>query len=293
MHIPPVTYAFDLDIQDECMRRFILHELASCGIRHLVVSSLTFREILRDFRYMDKLLIELEAEGMSFVDSHAIFGGTNDLLHHGDMYKHYSLLRKLQINLAAGMGVDTITFHPGNDSADLEYSIDQLMDNVKRNLDEILPEAEKCGVTVCIENSWNIMSSPEGLLEIKKDFPTDTLGFCFDSGHANLLSPNAAPFDDSNARQRWALRGKEVQWEDRALEKMLPHVVNCHLHDNNAVIDQHLPPGAGSVDWKKTSALLKKAPRLKCIQCEVAMMQCGMDAASLSNIFNSMFAQEQ
>ena len=54
---------------------------------------------------------------------------------------------------------------------------------------------------------------------------------------------------------------------------MLPHVVNCHLHDNNGLTDQHLNRGAGTVDWPKVLSLLKTAPRLKVIQSEVIPMR--------------------
>ena len=71
-------------------------------------------------------------------------------------------------------------------------------------------------------------------------------------------------------RQFWKTVGvDEPEWDDRILEKMLPHVVNCHLHDNNGIVDQHYNPGRGTVDWKHIVGLLKQAPRLQVIQSEV------------------------
>ena len=62
--------------------------------------------------------------------------------------------------------------------------------------------------------------------------------------------------------------GETPDWDDPILEKMLPHIVNCHLHDNDGFEDSHKLCGKGNVDWKKVISLLKTAPRLKNIQCE-------------------------
>jgi sugar phosphate isomerase/epimerase len=52
---------------------------------------------------------------------------------------------------------------------------------------------------------------------------------------------------------------------------MLPEIVNCHLHDNDGSSDAHMTPGKGTIDWKKVISLLKRAPKLQAIQCEVLM----------------------
>ena len=63
--------------------------------------------------------------------------------------------------------------------------------------------------------------------------------------------------------------GKTPEWDDHILEKMLPHVVNCHLHDNHGILDDHIVPGLGNVDWDHVIPLLKTAPRLQVVTCEV------------------------
>ena len=76
----------------------------------------------------------------------------------------------------------------------------------------------------------------------------------------------------------WALNTpedfKDVMLENnrRALE-LLPYIVTCHLHDNNGLEDQHLPPGQGTIDWAELASALKKAPRLKSIQSETSLIQ--------------------
>ena len=277
------------------MRPFIMQEIASAGIKHIVLTNTLMKEILVDINMVQTLQQEAAAAGLSFVDSHALFGMTYDLMNYGDsLHKHRTMLNKLQLNIAAEMGVKTITFHPGNEAARPETPLSTLRDNVKRSLEDMLPEAEKCGVTICIENSWNQISVPKPLWEIRNAFPTEHLGFCYDSGHANIMSGKGRHDPNNAAIARWKVRGfDEVDWNDHILEDLLDGVVNCHLHDNNAVSDQHLPPGQGNIDWKNIASLLKRAPRLKCIQSEVKIVQGGISFSKLSGIFNHIFNDEE
>ncbi len=277
------------------MRPFIMQEIASAGIKHIVLTNSLMKDILGDINLVQTLQQEAAAAGLSFVDSHALFGMTYDLMNYGDsLHKHRMMLNKLQLNIAAEMGTNTITFHPGNEAGRTEIPLSTLMDNVKRSLDDMLPEAEKCGVTICIENSWNQISVPKPLWEIKNAFPSEYLGFCYQSGHANIMSGQGRNDPNNAAIARWKARGfDEVDWNNHILEDLLPGVVNCHLHDNNAVNDQHLPPGQGNINWKNIASLLKRAPRLKCIQSEVKIVQGGIPLSKLPGIFNDIFNNEE
>ena len=66
---------------------------------------------------------------------------------------------------------------------------------------------------------------------------------------------------------------------------MLPHVVNCHIHDNMGQVDEHVLPGKGNIDWVKISSLLKQAPRLKNIQSETG---CFGDAVSIKETVEAL-----
>ena len=287
----PITYIFEFEKVEQDLWPFFMREFAAAGAGHLVLTQGLMMELLKDYRTIPSLKQEMANAGLSFVDSHAVFGGAYDLQNYNDeMQELRSLAYRAQLRIAAEMGVDTITFHPGNDIADLDKPIEKLLDNVRANLEQLLPEAEKCGVTICLENSWNIMSTPEYLLRIMNEFPTGRLGLCYDSGHANIMSGAGAGNQENGAIRRWAARGLEVKWNDHILEDMLPHVVNCHIHDNDGVKDLHLPPGQGCIDWKHIAQLLKKAPRLKCIQSEVKVLKNNVSIPSLCNTFNSMFA---
>ena len=63
-------------------------------------------------------------------------------------------------------------------------------------------------------------------------------------------------FLNSKAYQAWG--NVNPSFDDKILEKMLPFVVNCHLHDNDGIWDLHGNVGTGSIDWKHIVALLEK-----------------------------------
>ncbi len=286
----PLTYVCDMGAATEGLRPYIMHLFAECGAKHLVLSCWLMEEILKDGRLVSKVMAEAASEGLSFVDAHALYGAFYDLRTVDESRLHHIiLLDKLQIAICAEMGVKTITMHPGADATNPEMPLEKQTDNVIRTLDAILPEAEACGVTICIENSWSRLSCPNNLLKIKSRFPTDALGFCYDSGHANILSSKAKQYEQCSARDRWTVPyGIEPEWEDQALEKMQPHIVNCHLHDNHAQRDEHDLPGTGTVDWKHVIDGLYASPRLKCIQCEVLPLRSKVTIPALCRTFDEL-----
>ncbi len=285
----PLTYAFNYSHCDEILRQYIFHSFAESGAKHLVVTNDMMGVLLANGNMVAKYMEEVAAEGLDFVDSHALFGGFYDLRTVDKASrKHAVELHKLQIAIVAEMGITSITIHPGADGLNPEIPLETQTENVIRTLDEVLPVAESFGVTVCIENSWSRLSRPNNLLNIKSRFPTDALGFCYDSGHANVLSSNAKQYEECAARERWSIYGLEPEWEDQALEKMLPHIVNCHLHDNDAKSDQHRLPGDGTVDWKHVMGGLAKAPRIQCIQCEVSAIKNKISLPTLCRTFDNL-----
>ncbi|MBO5644049.1 MAG: sugar phosphate isomerase/epimerase [Lentisphaeria bacterium] len=262
----PVTYLFIGD--DENALRSTLPEFAANGVKNVVLCDLLISAIMKKYSFADTIRKYLDLTGVKFVDSHAPFGPYIDMNVPEPSRRREMILRqKLALNIAASFGVDTMTIHIGNDARFPEVPLERQTELVCEALSELLPEAEKCGITICIENIWFRINTPDMLLKIKSHFPTPNLGFCYDAGHANLMT-NGRAFADGAASKAWGMFGETPDWDDPILEKMLPHIVNCHLHDNDGFEDSHQLCGKGSVDWKKVVSLLKTAPRLKNIQCE-------------------------
>ena len=271
MDLPITFYAHFPDFS-EATRRMVMREFAANGAKHLILNDQMFKVLMQDSSLEKKFLQEMEAEGLSFVDAHAPNNAMLDLNCPDESFRGEMIARhKLALYIAASMGVETLTIHCGLDFVTASVPLKTHIDRTKAALDKILPEAEACGVIVAIENIWTPNCQPDVLLDIKNEFPTEYLGLCYDSGHANLIDKNHVHcFNQTQNDWLKILKLDEVRWEDRALEKMLPHVVNCHLHDNDGSSDQHERIGTGNVDWKHIKSLLLQAPRLKSIQSEMA-----------------------
>ncbi len=100
-------------------------------------------------------------------------------------------------------------------------------------LDEIAPVAKEMGITICIENLYetvagHIVEGPccdarkavERIDRFNEKFHAQVLGFCFDTGHANLVGID---FEDFIVRLDYRL-------------KVL------HIHDNDGTADLHQIP---------------------------------------------------
>ena len=288
----PVSFLFDFGQTNEKTRPYFMHEFAANGAKHLVLSNTLISEVMKDYTMQKTLLDEMAAEGLTFADAHATFGPMRDLICPVEEARPQMLLRqKLTLQILADMGVNTITIHTGNETHYPGYDLEVMYDCMKRSLDELLPVAEKLGIVICIENIWNQINTPERLLGIKKEFPTDALGFCYDSGHANLCAKGYLHEGDKSIhRAAWKkITGEDPVWDDQICEKMSPYIVTCHLHDNNGGTDQHQLPGNGNIDWEKICSLLQSAPRLKYIQSEVNVVGNQIRVADLCKKFKELF----
>jgi sugar phosphate isomerase/epimerase len=98
--------------------------------------------------------------------------------------------------------------------------------------------ARPLGVSLLVENIPNDISEPEKLVELIKTLHYDDLGFCFDTGHAHMMS---------SVHQAFGVM------EDR--------IRSTHVHDNKRDRDEHLWPGEGNIDWNQTVQSLRTAPQ--------------------------------
>lgn len=283
----PVTYLFNWGLIESALRPWVLHEFAANGAENLVLSDTLLRQMYMDRTLADTLRREMAAEGLSFADAHASFGIYLDLNcpvpeARGEMISRL----KTQLYMIHSMGVKTVTIHTGNETQYPEYDLEVQFECIKRSLDELLVLAEELQIVINIENIWHRLNTPERLLALKEAFPTDSLGFCFDAGHANLMRNVPEHSPESRPCKAWG--ELTPAWDDHILEKMLPHVVSCHLHDNDGINDLHGNIGSGTVDWKKTMDLLEKAPRLQVIQCEASPVRARTAIRELCETFRNL-----
>lgn len=269
----PLTHFFPWDMGGDTARPYFMREFAEAGAKHLVLTDFLLRRALAEPGFVGTLRGEMADAGLGFVDAHAPFGAVEDLNTPDASGRRLMLARQAAVlETLPLLGVSTCTFHVGNlgEGADVEACHDL----AARALERLLPTAEACGVTLCVENSWGLATTPARLLDLLARFDSPHLGICYDSGHANLVAHGHG------------FPGVEPDGE--VLEKLLPRVVTCHLHDNDGENDQHRMPGAGTVDWTRTMALLARAPRLACVQNEVIASWHRIPVATLCQAFAAL-----
>jgi len=114
----------------------------------------------------------------------------------------------------------------------------------RRMVDALLPEAEKLGVRIAIENTRN---EPDQLQSLFECYRSENVGLCFDSGHAQMAG------------------------HMEILEIFLDRLFLVHLHDNYGKEDDHNPPGQGIINWGPLMQSVLRAGRLKTITLEIGL----------------------
>ena len=272
MHNIPVTHFFHIEGVPKELQKVFLREYAANGVKHIVLTDAMILNIMTDANEKKFYRELLDSTPVTYLDSHAPFGLEFELSHpekHLHKQKVYRLL--LAMEIASEFGIKTMTMHTGG----IKYPSISLQEHISEmlfTLEELLPAAKALDLTLCLENVWHSTNTPEVLLELLSKFPGEkNLGLCFDAGHANLMGGKTIlSYPESKTMQSWKMLGKLPPLDENILEKMLPYIVNCHLHDNDGSEDNHSIPGNGTVNWKKVMTTLSKAPRLKCIQNETS-----------------------
>ena len=115
---------------------------------------------------------------------------------------------------------------------------EKIMPLFRAELDRLVPELEKEGVELALENLPYFEAFPdEDQMEtIAKDYPR--VRAWFDTGHARV-----------RASFGWSPSGAEV------LKRQLPYLAGCHLNDVRDFEDDHFAVGFGKVDFAALSAL--------------------------------------
>lgn len=136
--------------------------------------------------------------------------------------------------LAAALGADRIVFH----CSAFPFLRGAYLDNWAGLCGEFYTKlAGECGLVICVENSMDL--DPEPICALLRETSEDQVQVCLDIGHAHYAR---APLE---------------AWFERLGDRL-----GClHLSDNNGQFDDHLPLGAGSVDWAMVDRLWRQLGR--------------------------------
>jgi len=276
----------DADIRPR-MERFV-----SSGQKKLVIGDKWCDRLLADRGFAKFLEDAFEKSGCVAAGSHAPYWETRGVKidsFTGDresrfVKKHLELIELL----ASEFGVRTYTMHIGwlPDGMTREAYMEQVI----RGLEILLPQAEKHGVTIALENAFSPMSGVDALTRYVKHFSSPHLGVCLDVGHANISMRTASKTAETiklDTIQR--MNDTFLFCDGRMEESLKPFIVVAHLHDNDGLSDTHDMPMTGKVDWTTVLGILGGAPRLAGVEDEASPR--GMTPEAVAEVYDRLFAE--
>lgn len=139
------------------------------------------------------------------------------------------------VELASRLNANSLVVHAGSYPGDLPSNLmNKARDQLHRSLSELAKVAVNSGVTIGVENKQEsedreLVLYPDEHLEIVKAFSDQGVKAVLDIGHAHTANCNLTDYAS-------LLNGQ---------------IVELHLHDNNGVSDDHLPLGAGNIDFER------------------------------------------
>jgi sugar phosphate isomerase/epimerase len=205
----------------------------------------TPQKILAQKRSIQELL---HRYGLGIIGHLPTFVWTSDL---------YESLRRVSIQetldaLEAGaeLGIEKAVLHPGYITGLGKFLLDKSKGYGMESIEIILRKATSFGITLCIENMFpqaHFLSNPHEFQEIFQSFPD--LRLALDIGHANLGG------------------GKNKSSE--FIHQYGYRIGHVHANDNFGKEDNHLPIGAGIIDFEKILRELRESQYDKTITLEV------------------------
>lgn len=286
----PFSHYFEFSGFPEAAYPGIINEFKDNGSTSLVLTDKMLTGFLKEpwgFTKIKRLSVQY---GFSFGDAHLPFGQPYDLCC-SEKGRRAGMLadQKQAMAYAADAGCRTCTVHMGAyESVAYKTPNSELRPRVVDALGILLEEAEKLDIVLAIENSFERSNTPAEVLYYMSCFDTPYLGVCYDSGHACLMSDFPGKVREKYFASMDNAWGETVECYPDALGDLLPHIVTCHLHDNDGYSDAHRMPGEGRIVWDELLGKLRTAPRLMTMQSEVSMMRYGYSIRRLTECFDRL-----
>ncbi len=166
------------------------------------------------------------------------FVWTSDLY---DSLRKASVQENLKaIEVSAELGIKKLVLHPGYLTGMGKFVPDRAKAHGLKSIEIILKKASSLDITLCIENMFpqaNFLTEPEEFQFLFDSFPE--LRLALDVGHANL--------------------GGDRNTAIEFVRRYGPRLGHIHANDNFGKEDNHLPIGAGLIDFERIIKALKKA----------------------------------
>ena len=187
---------------------------------------------------MNLILGALASHSMNIICHLPTFVSTADLT---DSIREASLLEMFNsLEVAAELGSQKVVLHPGHIGGLGIYVEQTALAHANNRLAAIIDHAQTLGLCVCLENMFpkcRAFVEPDDFVEILQRFPD--LKLTLDTGHANIANPG----------------GRRIL---EFIEKFGPRIGHLHVSDNFGERDDHIPLGAGKIDFLKIVTALKQ-----------------------------------
>ncbi len=273
MAAPAISHYWSWGAVPEKFYGNVMAEFRDNGVNRLILTHFLLPRFAEEPEFRKSVLSLCSRFGMRFDGAHAPWGNAWDL-NETDSDARKLMLRnqKRMIEAAGEAGAGSIVIHIGDSICKRADAppVPVLRDLAVAALEELLPAAEKAGVTVAIENIIAPTDTIGELLAIFERIDSPYLGCCYDSGHENVMTATPGKRPDMLCEYiRDTLWHGTPQLQERILERLTPHIVCCHLHDNDGLNDAHTLPGLGTIDWAEKIPLLRQSPRLMSVQNEM------------------------
>ncbi len=270
----------------------LLAEFKDNGAQGLVFSHFWAQRILNEPRFYPLLMTMMRDAGLNIGAIHGLWGPEFDL-NCSDMARRPKLIeeQKLMMAYAAEAGCKTYTVHVGAYGWVFEHvPMTRLRELALDTIDKLLPEAERLKIVLAVENSYEPPNSATEVRNMLLRYDSPYLGCCFDTGHANLMSP----FPGKDPAKYFG-EIHDAWWEgitetENPLELLKEWVVTTHIHDNDGYSDAHQLPGTGRFQWQKQIADLRACPRLISMQSEVSMVKYNLSVRKVTDTFREILA---
>ncbi len=269
-----LSYYYHFERYSDDLVTLVIREFLDNGVDNFVFGDAMIRKALQEPEYLDFLRNLTKRMGVKFVAMHSPFGAHDDLNNPETETRPAMLERHIRaMEIAKEFGSQTYTIHVGAyHYCHLNTDMDLLRKFAVESLETLVPAAEKIGIVIAVENSFEAPNAVREVLPLVEHFGGHpNLGVCYDTGHANIMAP--APWKKLDQYPDWMHKNwhNEFRYEDNAIEKLQKHIVTTHIHDNSGYTDHHGMPFDGTIDWNELMPKLRNCPRMMEYQTEVTM----------------------
>jgi L-ribulose-5-phosphate 3-epimerase len=174
----------------------------------------------------EHILDVCQKEGIVIDSLHAPLGSSIDISHLDSGIREHSVqIMKQALHACSELNCSLLIMHLSN-----RFSEDDLHSrvvNARHGMEELVPYARHKNIRIAIENLISPASN-DLLSTIIKGNDDPAVGVCFDTSHANVAKELSSFLSEFGSR-----------------------VIAVHISDNKGMLDDHMLPYEGSIDWSQ------------------------------------------